>query len=490
MNVLLIYPVRPPSHWPVGRFRSFWVPTGLAYLAAGLRRAGHAVRVHVREEQLIKNGMDWQGADQEIRRLLTEFQPDMVGLSATTPCIPEASALARLAKEICGPGVTVIAGGPHPSAVPEMTLAECPQIDAVVVGEGEETIVELANRGLGKDVAGIVIRDPDRPGEFIRTPARPLVTDLDRLGPLPYDLFDMKHYTQPSRWLIRWLELPATNIRTSRGCTNRCRFCGGHLVSGVGVRCHSIPYVIQQMRYAVEQFGVKAILFEDETLGAHRARLMDLCEAIRRNDLHKRVVWQGCLRVDQVDAELLAGMKSAGCIQIEYGFESGSDEALQRLGKGARVEQNRRAVRLMREAGLRTFADIMVGLPGETEEDFGATLAFLRWAKPQVIGLARLCPLPGTPVFQNLPEEARQSLDWAGYSYLDHPGFRLNLTAMPDARFERLYRQLDKYVIRPATTLAMLRDTPPGDVAEHRRLRKQFRRFALRHPLRAIRLPR
>ncbi|MDK1032243.1 MAG: radical SAM protein, partial [Planctomycetia bacterium] len=304
-----------------------------------------------------------------------------------------------------------------------------------------------------------------------------------------YDLFDMKHYATPNRWMIRWLPLSATNIRTSRGCPNRCRFCAGHVASGLGVRYHSIDYVLQQIRRVVQRFGVKAIHFEDDTLGADSARLLDLCEAIRRSDLRRRICWDGCLRVDQAEPELLAQMKSAGCIQVEYGFESGSDSALRRLGKNATGELNRRAVRLTREAGLRIFADIMFGLPGETEEDFKATINFLRWAKPEVISTSRLAPLPGTPIYDDLPPDVRDSLDWAGYSYLDWPGFRLNLTAMDDQRFEEFYQQTQKYFLRPAMAAALLRDTPLDDAGERRRLRRRLAKFAVQHPIRAARLP-
>jgi len=182
-------------------------------------------------------------------------------------------------------------------------------------------------------------------------------------------------------------------------------------------------------------------------------------------------------------------MRSAGCIQVEYGLESGSDESLRRLGKRSTAEMNRRAVSLAREAHLRVFADIMVGLPGETEADFRATLKFLRWARPEVLSAARLCPLPGTPVYESLAPEVRRSLDWSGYAYIDEPGFRLNLTAMGDERFEGLYRRFQRHFTRPAVMWQFLCDTPPGDAEERRGLRRKLRRFIVRHPLRALRVP-
>jgi len=485
MNVLLLHPSPPRAHWPRGSFRSRWVPTGLAYLGAAVRRAGHEVRIHSCEEQLIKDGFDWGRADARLRALLDEFRPGVVGLSVTTPAMPEAETLAHLAKEVCGDGTLVVVGGPHATALPERTLADCPDMDVVVLGEGEGTLAELVERGASDDVAGICFR---RDGALVRTPPREREHDLDALGPVPYDLFDMEHYTARDRWMIRWLPLRATNLRTSRGCPNACRFCAGHLVSGLGVRVHTIDYVVDQMRLAVERFGVEAIHFEDDTLGASRSRLLELCEAIRRADLHRRVQWDALLRANQADPEALREMKAAGCFQVEFGFESGSDAMLRGLNKNTTVAVNLRAARLAHEAGLRIYADIMVGLPGETEDDVRATLRFLRQTRPEVLSFARLYPLPGTPIFNDLPEAVRDSISWADYTYLEDADLPVNVTAMSDEQFSRLYRELDKYWLRPTLTRQLLRDTPRGD-PRRRVLRRRLLRFCILHPLRALRLP-
>jgi radical SAM superfamily enzyme YgiQ (UPF0313 family) len=462
------------------------VPTGIACIATVLRRSGHEVKVYVAEEHLVLNGFDWPAARAGLRTLMQEFRPQIVGLSLVTPGVPEGQSIAQEAKTICGPATLVVAGGPHATALPEPLLQECPGIDVAVLGEGEIALRELAEGGPGPSVQGIVFRAD---GGVIRTPDRPPVKDLDTLGPPAYDLFDMDYYVSPGRFLIRWLKLAATNIRTSRGCTNRCRFCAGHLVSGVGVRFHSIPYVIEQMQVVRRQFGVEAIHFEDDSIGADRLRLLELCEQIRRAGLHRQLQWDACLRVDQVDAELLYQMKSAGCIQVEYGFESGSSDALRRLGKNATVELNRRAVLLTRQAGLRIFADIMVGLPGETAQDLAQTVEFLRWARPEILSAGRLCPLPGTPIYQDLSPQARSGLTWGSYSYLEVPGPPVNLTAMPDRQFDRAYRRFMKYTVKPQMQWAYLRDTPSQDRAVRRALRRKLARFILRHPLRALRVP-
>ncbi len=486
MKILLIYPVPPRDVWPVGLFRSRWAPSGIAQIAAELRHAGHDVRIHVREEQLVKNGFDWDRAEVALRDLLTEFRPEMVGVSVVTPSMPEAARIAELVKELLGVEVTVVAGGPHPSAMPAGTLDECPHVDIVAIGEAEATMLELVERGPAPDLAGIAYRDG---GNVVTTPRRPPEKDLDRFQAIPYDLFDMDYYTAPNPWMMRWRKLSAMNLRTSRGCPNRCRFCGGHVVAGLGVRFHSVERVLDNMHRAAEEFGVQAVLFEDETLGADRDRLLTLCEGICRAGLHRKLEWDCCLRVDQAEPELLAAMAAAGCSQIEYGFESGSDAALKRVGKNASGKQNRQAVERTRQVGIRIFADIMIGMPGETAADLAATGKFLRWAKPEVLSVARFCPLPGTPIFDELAEDVRARITWPGFAYLDRPGFSINLTATPDEQFETLTRRFMKYFYRPALDRHRMRDAATLDPSEYRRLRKRARRFALRHPIRAARLP-
>jgi len=486
MKALLLVPTPSRTSWPRGLYRVWTFDTRLACAATVLRRGGHEVRILRREEQLIKRGFHWDGADAELRSLIGEFRPDMVVQSVVTPAMPEAARIAQWAKELVGPRAINVLCGTHPSGVPDLTLSESRDVDAVALGEYESTLLDVADRGLVAEVPGLVLRSN---GEFIRTSQRPAVQDVDTLGPPAYDLLDMKFQTRRNPWTIRYLNLSSINIRTSRGCPNRCVFCAEHFVSGVGVRFHSLDYVMEQVTYACERLGVEAVHFEDDTLGADRERLIAICEAIGRKGFHRRLKWDCLMRVDQVDAELLAAMKAAGCVQIEYGFESGSDAALRGVGKNATIEQNRRAVRLTREAGIRIFADIMVGLPGETRRDLDATVRFLRWARPEILSAGRLLPMPGTALYNQLPENVRASLPWEGFSYTPRPGFQVNLTAMPDADFERWYQSFFNRIVRPHNKQALLRDGSLTDEQARRRYHRHLRHFLLRHPIRALRLP-
>lgn len=494
MKILFVYPVPPKAYWPKGLFRSQWVPSGIAYIGRALIDAGHEVRIHMREERLVKCSMDWNHADAELRNELAEFKPDIVGLSILTPSMPEAGWIAEQAKATCGPDTIVVAGGVHPSALPEETLRDYIAIDVVAVGEGEKTLVELAEKGVSPDIAGLVYRDKDKSAispadKFIHTAKRDTVKDLDSLGFPAYELFDMAYYSEPAPWAIRWLPLSIANIRTSRGCPGACRFCAGHKIGGIGVRYHSIEHVIEQIDMVVRNFGVEAIHFEDDTMGSDIARLQALCRELRKRGFDK-LKWDCCLRVDQVDAELLKEMKSSGCIQIEYGFESGSDATLKRLSKNTSVELNRRAVNLMRKAGIRIFADVMFGLPGETEEQFKATIKFLRWARPEIISATCLCPLPGSSIYNELPEETKQNIEWGQYAYLEEVGMNVNLTAMSAERLRKLYQRFRRYIHQPYILYSFLRDTPAEYRYNIRRsFAKKYRRFLLHHPIAAVRLP-
>jgi radical SAM superfamily enzyme YgiQ (UPF0313 family) len=486
MNALLVQPIPPARVFPRGAYRNMHVPTGLAYVASALQRAGHTVRVLAREEQLHKHGCNRVAADEDLRRLLRSFHPDLVGLAVLSPSLEDAAEVARWAKELCGSATRVIAGGVHPTVLGSEMLAAMPELDAAVVGEGEATLVELAAGKPAGQVAGTFYRED---GRVLSAPPRPPLRDLDALEPIDYGLFDMAYYTAPSRWLIRWLKLSATNLRTSRGCTNACQFCAGTLVSGLGVRFHSPEFVVEQMERVVKGLGVKAIHFEDDTLGADPDRLARLCAAIRRLGLETRVVWDGCLRVDQVAPELLAEMKAAGCIQIEYGFETASDRTLSLLGKGSTVAQNRRAVELTRKAGLRIFADIMMGLPEETAADLRATREFVRWAAPEVLSFGQMSFLPGSPMFRRLSETQRAAMDYADTVYPEGAA-GINLTAMSDAELARQRREMFRYWAIPCMKRQFLRDSTPADEPERRQWRRELRRFMLRHPLRYARLPR
>lgn len=485
MRVLLIAPTPPACHWPQGVFFYPVVPTELAHCAALLRQHGHQVHLEQREISLLQEKFDWTKADARFEALLLKFLPELVVFFTPTASADEAFRLADITRSFLGSSANILLCGPHATALPEQTLADCPVLDAVMVGEWEWTLLEAAERGLTPGIAGL--RCPTAPQKgWI---PRPTCTELDSLPMPAWDLCDMAYITNRHRWLIRWLPLRTINLRTSRGCPNACSFCAAPLTAGAGVRFHSVEYVTEMLARALQSYPVEAVLFEDETFAADESRLRQLCETIQTRGWHRRLQWACCLRTDQARPDLLRTMKAAGCIQVEYGFETASNTLLQAIGKNTTVEQNLAAARHTREAGLRIYANIMFGLPGETVLDMRNTLNFIRAIRPEVISASAMAPFPGTALFRDLSEAQKKRLQWGAYTYLDQFRSSFNPTAMSDAQWRSKYLQVQKHFIKPLILRQILRDAENESSANIQHWRKRWRRFCRRHPLKAWRLP-
>jgi radical SAM superfamily enzyme YgiQ (UPF0313 family) len=485
MKVFFINPTPPASAWPKGGYFPHLVPTEMAQAAATLRQHGHSVRVEERESRLVTEHFDWSRADAIFKTALQEFKPEMIVFHALTPTVEETYRLAKATRETLGSAPFLLMSGQHATALPEQTLRECQAFSAVIIGEMEQTCLEIAERGLSPEITGILLQNTE--GIFHHTAPRSVEHNLDLIPPPAWDLFNMEYHTSRNQWMIRWLNLRSINIRTSRGCPNACKFCSAPLTAGAGVRFHSVDYIVDQVQRALSDYAIESVLFEDETLAANEERLHDICEAFRTRGWEKRLKWGCCLRVNQARPELLKMMKSAGCIQVEYGFESATNHLLKAIGKNTTVEQNYAAAKLTREAGLRIFANMMFGLPGETAQDMDRNVHFIRTIRPEVLSATLMAPLPGTSIYHSLEEAQRKTIRWSDLYYLDRPDHDTNLSAMPDAIFFNKYRRLRKYFITPLIQRQMLRDADQGRSPNALYLKKSLRRFRLRHPIHAWR---
>ncbi len=485
MNILLVHPTPPRGYWPRGVFLPLCVPTEMAHAAALLRQQGHQVLVEQRDIRLLQCEFDWDTADARFMTLLQEHDPAMVVFFTPTATAEETFRLAGMIRTRSADATTILACGPHPTALPEQTLGECPNLTAVLVGEWEWTLLEAAHQGRTKGIAGL--RTPScKNAEWL---PRPGCTDLDKLPPPAWDLFAMEPITRRQRWLIRWLPLRTLNLRTSRGCPNACSYCAAPLTAGTGVRLHSVDYVMAMLERGLNSYPLDAVLFEDETFAADEGRLLQICDAMRKRGWSERLRWACCLRTDQARPALLREMKAAGCRQIEYGFETASDRLLKQIGKNTTCEQNLAAARYTREAGMRIFANIMFGLPGETADDMDNSLGFIRAIRPEVLSATAMIPLPGTELYRNLSPELKSRLAWGDLHYFGDALEGFNPTAMSDALWNRKFRQVQKYFVKPLLWHQLLRDAGDESSADVQFWKKNWRRFQRRHPFKALRLP-
>lgn len=344
-----------------------------------------------------------------------EISPDILALSATTLSITYAARIAEGAKQMA-PGLLVIIGGPHISAVPVETMERFAVFDVAVVGEGEETLLELLPALAGikpfAAVAGIVYRDESG---VRMNPRRPFLKALDILPRPAWDMLEgfPQRFSPP---VFRTQRLPAASLVTSRGCPNRCIFCDR---SVFGASCHmfSASYVVEMMVELYDKFGVREFCFEDDTFITFQTRLVEICQ--RLIDLKLNISWSCLGRVNQVTKENVRMMKRAGCWQISLGIESGSEEILEKIQKKVKLQQIRNALQISREAGLLNKGFFIVGHPGETKETLKMTYDFIMGNPLDDISVTMVTPFPGTELHARAAEFGTLVPDWEKMNLLN-----------------------------------------------------------------------
>ena len=269
-------------------------------------------------------------------------------------------------------------------------------MDYAVLGEGEQTIVEMANcvaaGQVPTGIAGTVSKLGSQP---VMHGPRKLMENLDEI-PLPArDLLDMKWYGQ--QVVIRGTTLRSTTVMWARGCPWKCLFCDSRHTWTRKYRAHSIDRMIEEIRSIRDQYGILYFQFLDDTFPVDRKLTMAFCERIARDLPGIRFSCQA--RVTGLDEELVRAMKAGGCIQMEFGVESGSQPILDFLKKGFKIEQVVETFALLRRLGVRRFANFLIGTPGETLEDVECTFRLCREIQPDVGDLWVTTPYPGTDLY-------------------------------------------------------------------------------------------
>jgi len=352
-------------------------PIGLGYIQAMLASRGFVCRL-----------ANLSGLSKaEAVGYLRGQNPCLVGVSMFTFNRKRSGALVGMAWEAC-PGAVLLAGGPHATCMAEEVFGDCPALDAVVKGEGEAPMLEIArlleSGGDWREAPSLCFRDGSA------TAMAAPIADLDTIG-LPAEHIDADFFHDSSQ---------LGYITTSRGCPAECSFCGTPAFWGRKVRFRSAGSVLREMEALWHGHGVAYFNVRDDTFTAGRERVMEICGAVIASDIHP--VWSCQSRADLIDEERLVAMVRTGCGLMQFGVEHGSPKMLRVLGKGADVEKTERALSLVKKVGMNLGLYLITGIPGETMEDIAQCEALLKRVRPHDVQISPLAVYPGTRLHSEL----------------------------------------------------------------------------------------
>ena len=387
---------------PLAKAGSRLPPLGLCNLAAVAQKT--AADVSIIDAPAL--GLDTKQTFDRI----AAFGPDFIGITAVTISINNAAKLAKYIKEK-GLRAPVVLGGPHVTAVPEETLKRFPEFDFAVIGEGEETFLELITKTNGKlsleEIKGTAFR---KNGHIIFSPPRPFIENLDLL-PLPAWQFLSGFPETYSQSVMRSRRFPSACLITSRGCYGKCTFCDTACF-GRKPRNHSAEYVIALIKILINKYGVKDLSFYDDNFIAFPKRISKICEIITNEKLD--ITWSCDARIDAVRSiDQLKMLKKAGCWQICYGIESGSQKILDEVKKNITREKIKQVVEWTVGAGILVKGFFMMGLPLETEETIEETIKFAKELPLANAHITFTTPLPGSELYKTADRYGSFDNDWS-----------------------------------------------------------------------------
>lgn len=402
--------IKPPSN-----NRRIYPSLGLGYLVSFLRKEGfdadfidttmidfpfHLLdgipRLYWKEARRI----DWG----RISAYFMGTEPIDIALinASFTADIYNTAGVARILKERNRSCLTVV-GGTHVSALPRQTLEEFPEIDMVVMGEGEYTARDLINAFLGggnfKGLKGIAYRDKE--GKIIVEERADPIPDIDNIpfpcrSAMPMDKYRMvwsKIQTGPAPGLVGD---PAGIVFSSRGCTGHCLFCASREISSGCMRLRSAGSILSEIEELIREYKIKNLGFLDDFFTSDAARTLEICRVLKE----LKIKWYCYARADTVSEELLREMKRSGCVLVNYGLESGDQGILNMIAKGLTLKQISNAIKATRRVGLKYVASFTLGMPGESKETVRKTLKLAKTFGGIDAGIYRITPYPGSPLYR------------------------------------------------------------------------------------------
>lgn len=401
MRIVLVHPTG--YNWVPGKkditpIANRMAPLGLLSLAAYLEARGHRVFVY---DCL---GPDTGGSNERHVQQIMAFKPDLVGFSVTTSGFLDGYDLAKRIRGMASRVLNVF-GGVHVSAMGAELMRRFDQIDYMCMGEGEQTLAELADGAAPGTIDGLVWRDSGQP---VTNPPRSPIEELDDLPFPAYEKLDgfPRGYNLP---LFSYIMTPGATMVTSRGCPFQCSYCDRSVFKR-GFRYNSADYIYDHMRHLRTRLGVRHINIYDDLFTSNRSRIEALCRKLI--DMPLGIQFNCAVRVGHADEELLRMLHQAGCLMVSVGIETGNTDLMAVHKPGVEIEQIKRTVRRIQKAGLRAKGLFMMGLPGETEAAIRQTSDLCLALDLDDMNMSKFTPFFGAPVWATIRQEGVLEEDW------------------------------------------------------------------------------
>lgn len=423
-----------PSLWSSNMY-----PTGTLCLSAYLEKKGF--KNIILDSALCRGRVSGAAAEKAILNKMRELQPKVICFSSTHKEFDEVVRLNNSIKSTVN-NVFTIVGGPQPTYRPGDFLNN--DFDFVGIGEGEVTLYEFVREVLSQsyrwsNIKGLYWKNGQK---NTLNPPRELMTreELDDTPLLPYDKINKKYFDIDIR-MIRGLPLRGALMMTTRGCPSSCSYCGCNLIFGRKIRSYTLEHIEREIKHLKEEYGIEGIWLADDTFTMNRDHAIGVSGILKKHG----IIWGCQSRVDTIDEKLAEIMKESGCIQIDFGVESGSQRILDDIiGKRTNIKQAESAFAVAKKYKIRTLANFMIGLPTESHEDLKKTEQLADRIKADVCIFSIATPLPGTKLYEMVGEEIKPQeysmLDWNGSALMEKINkSQLNNLCKERNRLERKY---------------------------------------------------
>lgn len=403
-------------------------PIGIGYVAS-------AIRNHCKQVEILDCICDNISFDKLIN-IIHQKHPDLIGITMLSHDIPMVKRITEAIKTKISKNIIIIVGGAHPSAAPEHTMKALPNTDFAFKGEAETGFLALLQtlRQYGrfptdqiKKIPGLVYRHD---GDIFVNPQH-FEENLDRFGMPAWDLIDPRKYFKTCHGVFykkhRFAPLFAT-----RGCPHFCAFCAAHVITGRSIRKRSVEHIINEIKYLQDTYDIEEFHFLDDDITDDRDFIMALCDGLIAHKLNIAWTCPNGVRIDSLTAPILERMKLAGCYSLFVAIESGSQETLNRMRKGLRINEVTSKMHLIKKFGFTVTGFFIIGFPGETREDIKKTIDFALSLPLDIADFSNFLPLPGSAITdRSYGEDAVSQLN---YERLSSPAHTTNSAIETEAK--------------------------------------------------------